>query len=295
MSETSSRQQIDSLDVETSLRKDLTDAFGEVVALERERYERMRELAEAYAEAFREKMRADYVEAQARLDARLEAKIAERLAQLRDGNDGKQGETGPPGTVGPQGPVGQQGERGFEGAPGPQGTPGKLPMVKAYELDAVYYVGDVVAHNGASFQATRDTAKAPPHADWICLALAGRNGVSPRVRGLWAEGESYGELDIVALNGGSFIARKDNPGPCPGDGWQLIASQGKPGKSGEPGAAGAMGTKGERGAKGDPGAVLANWQIDGEAYIVTPLMSDGRKGPALNLRKLFEQFHSDSQ
>ena len=39
--------------------------------------------------------------------------------------------------------------------------------------------------------------------------------------------------DVVALNGGSFIARKDVPGPCPGPGWQLIASQGRRGAAGE--------------------------------------------------------------
>jgi hypothetical protein len=53
--------------------------------------------------------------------------------------------------------------------------------------------------------------------------------VSLEVRGLFSDKETYKALDIVALNGGSFVARRDDPGPCPGAGWQLIASQGKRG------------------------------------------------------------------
>jgi hypothetical protein len=33
-------------------------------------------------------------------------------------------------------------------------------------------------------------------------------------------------LDIVTFDKSSFIARHDEPGPCPGDGWQLIAAHG---------------------------------------------------------------------
>jgi hypothetical protein len=36
----------------------------------------------------------------------------------------------------------------------------------------------------------------------------------------------------VALNGSSFVALKDRPGDCPGDGWQLLASAGKRGERG---------------------------------------------------------------
>jgi hypothetical protein len=52
---------------------------------------------------------------------------------------------------------------------------------------------------------------------------------SMAVRGTWAAGERYQALNVVALNGASFVARRDDPGPCPGEGWQLIASQGKRG------------------------------------------------------------------
>jgi len=111
------------------------------------------------------------------------------------------------------------------------------------------------------------------------------------VRGTFDETAEYRRLDVVALNGGCFIARKDAPGPCPGSGWQLLASQGKRG------VAGARGERGERGAKGDPGlsgATISGWKVDRARYVATPVMSDGREGPPLELRGLFEQFLKDA-
>ena len=51
----------------------------------------------------------------------------------------------------------------------------------------------------------------PGGSDWICLAVAGRDAITPRVRGTFSAEAQYQELDIVALNGGSFIARKPRP------------------------------------------------------------------------------------
>jgi hypothetical protein len=48
-----------------------------------------------------------------------------------------------------------------------------------------------------------------------------------------------------------------------------------------------------RGPQGDPGlsgATIRDWKIDPARYVATPLMSDGREGPPLELRALFEQF-----
>jgi len=106
------------------------------------------------------------------------------------------------------------------------------------------------------------------------------------VRGTFDETVDY----RVAFNGGSFIALKDAPGPCPGSGWQLLASQGKRG------VAGARGERGDRGPKGDPGlsgVTICDWKIDRARYVATPVMSDGREGPPLELRGLFEQFLSE--
>jgi hypothetical protein len=185
------------------------------------------------------------------------------------------------GAVGPPGPSGPRGE---------QGPPGKLPLVKLWMPETVYYEGDVVAYDGGTFQAKRDTGQSPSHADWMCLATAGRDGKSFTVRGTFNETAEYHRLDVVALNGGSFIALKDAPGPCPGSGWQLIASQGKRGVAGEKGERGSPGPKGDPGLSG---ATISGWKIDRARYVATPVMSDGSEGPPLELRGLFEQFFSE--
>jgi len=112
------------------------------------------------------------------------------------------------------------------------------------------------------------------------------------VRGTFDETVEYHLLDVVALNGGSFIALKDAPGPCPGSGWQLLASQGKRGVAGEKGERGAQGPQGNPGLSG---ATIRGWQIDREKYVATPIMSDGSKGPPLELSELFQQFFADVQ
>jgi len=204
----------------------------------------------------------------------MEAMIAERLTQIRQPIDGKEG------------PRGEKGDKG---------DPGELPMTRAWVDGEISYAGDVVTGGGGgTWQAKKDTAQKPPHADWTPLALPGRDAVTPAVRGTYRDGEAYRQLDIVALNGSSFIARHDDPGPCPGDGWQLIASAGRAGKPGIRGERGEPGPRGERGLPGQAAPTIQGWQIDRERYRATPLMSDGSEGPALELRPLFEQYHSES-
>jgi hypothetical protein len=179
---------------------------------------------------------------------------------------------------GPPGPSGPRGE---------QGPPGKLPLLKLWEPDVVHYQGDVVTHDGGTWQATRDTGKAPGTKDWVALAVAGRDGRTPRVRGTYSADATYQALDLVMRESSSFIATRDDPGPCPGDGWQIIACGGKRGAAGE------KGDRGERGPQGNPGltgATIREWKIDRARYVATPVMTDGRDGPPLELRGLFEQF-----
>src|SRR4029077_1329733 len=150
----------------------------------------------------------------------------------------------------------------------------------------------VVAYDGGTFQARRDTGAAPSHGYWIWLLTGGRGGNSITVRGTFNETAEYRRLDVVALNGGSFVALKDKPGPCPGSGWQLVASQGKRGAAGEKGERGAQGPQGNPGLSG---ATIRGWKIDREKYLAMPLMSDGRDGPPLELLGLFQQFFADVQ
>jgi hypothetical protein len=81
----------------------------------------------------------------------------------------------------------------------------------------------------------------------------GNAGATPQWRGTYCDGTNYKALDIVARNGGSFVALKDDPGQCPGDDWQAVSLPGKRGDKGERGDKGAPGERGERGPAGPPG------------------------------------------
>lgn len=285
--------------------RSFTDAAADVVAREiaslRREAQREREVREA-------EHRARLAELDARVEAarRIEADIAQRLASLRDGVDGapgRDGVDGQDGAVGERGADGAAGRDGADGQPGrdgrdgldgargedgaagrdglngepgqrgPEGPAGKLPVVREWQ-DQVHYEGDVVNHAGSCWQALRDTGREPPHADWQLLASAGRDGVdgddgrSFIHRGTWIEVNSYSAMDVVALGGSSFVAKRDEPGPCPGDGWQLMASKGSRGPQGE------RGERGERGPKGEDGAYPVAFALDGETTLVITL-SDG--------------------
>lgn len=146
---------------------------------------------------------------------------------------------------------------------GEPGKDGRLPIVKAWE-DRVYYAGDVCSFDGATWQASTDTGRPPPHDDWMCLAARGEPGrdadqIEPR--GLFDPEGDYRRLSIVMRDGASFIARRDNPGPCPGDGWYLLAQQGK---RGAPGLV----------TKGDRGRGVASIDVSGDG-VLTLRMDDG--------------------
>ena len=89
------------------------------------------------------------------------------------------------------------------------------------------------------------------------------------VRGTFDAASIYRRLNIVALNGAAFIARKDDPGPCPGEDWQVIAMRGKPGQPGES-------RKGDKGdsIRGEPGPGVSALMIDGQG-LMTLVNGDG--------------------
>jgi hypothetical protein len=95
----------------------------------------------------------------------------------------------------------------------------------------------------------------------------------------------YRALDTVALNGGSFTAKTDKPGPCPGPDWQLVAAQGKAGRPGRDGTDGKAGKDAAR---------IVDWLVNRESYSCVPIMSDGSRGAVLELRELFQRFNDET-
>jgi hypothetical protein len=171
---------------------------------------------------------------------------------------------------------------------------GRYPIVKLWRQNEVHYRRDVVTYDGSTFQAVKDTARAPGGDDWVLIARGGRDAITPQVLGTSNEDAEYHRLDIVALNGSSFIAKREDPGPCPGQDWQLLASAGRSDGRGGRGERGPADLDG-RGIKGDPGASMVGWDVDHESYTATPRMSDGTCGPPLELRGFFGQFVAEAR
>ena len=178
------------------------------------------------------------------------------------------------------------------------GLPSKFPIAKAYRLDTVHYSGDVVTHAGATYQATCDTCREPPHdVDWVRIACAGRDGYdghTPNFCGRYDAYQKYQQFDVIEFDGSSYIAVRDlDRGTLPGeDGWQLLCRSGSRGPAGE---VGPRGRKGERGARGEDGREIVSWYLERATYRVFPVFADGKMGPELNLRGLFEQFVEENE
>jgi hypothetical protein len=71
------------------------------------------------------------------------------------------------------------------------------------------------------------------------------------------------------------------------------SKRGAKGEKGERGARGERGLPGARGPQGKPGLAAAQitaWKIDRQRYRAVPFYSDGKPGPAIELRDLFQHF-----
>jgi hypothetical protein len=120
-----------------------------------------------------------------------------------------------------------------------------------------------------------------------------KSGKCLNVRGTFDENIEYRQFDVVAVGGSSFVATRDDPGPCPSTNgaWQLLASCGR---------RGARGFTGPRGERGEPGenapavAIPKMLHLDEKRYALTLIMDNG-KPFSVDLRKLFEQFVADLQ
>jgi hypothetical protein len=168
-------------------------------------------------------------------------------------------------------------------------VPGKLPVAKTWQPESVSYQAEFVSHDGALWQACRDTAQAPGGSDWVCVARHGRDAITPTVRGAYDVNDSYAALDIVSFDGSAYIAKSNDPGLCPGEGWEPLSTRGRRGRRGES-VRGPQGEKGVKGDKGDDALEIVNWHIDPVNYRAIPFMSNGKPGKHLELRALFERF-----
>lgn len=149
----------------------------------------------------------------------------------------------------------------------------------AWPPETVTYQAELITHDGALWQAQRDTAQQPGGSAWICVAASGRAGsdeITPTVRGTCDAREQYQQLDIVAQEGGSFIARKNNPGPAPVMIGRCCANRARPVTTGNR-TQGSTRREGRarRGRRDD--RFLA---IRREKFRMSPLMNNGTVGPA---------------
>lgn len=89
---------------------------------------------------------------------------------------------------------------------------------------------------------------------------------------------TYRKLDRVAHDGSEWIARKDDPGPLPGDGWMLAAKAGSRGKPGE---------RGPQGPKGEPGIGIKGGFC--KDYALKLMLDDGRS-VTIDFRPMFDRY-----
>lgn len=165
--------------------------------------------------------------------AGFEARLSELAAK-----PSPPGPQGPPGEPGPVGPPGAPGEPGKAGEPGPKGEQGEK------------------GEKGASGD---PGAIGPPGKAWVH-------------RGLFDPARAYEAGDVVNGETACFLALKDQPGPCPGDGWAQLASRGKPGQKGERGDAGRNGKDGRGikeifGGKGNLAFLMTDDEIETIALV----------------------------
>jgi len=169
----------------------------------------------------------------------------------------------------------------------------KFPSIQAWSPDLIYHERELVTFAGSTYQAVKDTARVPDASDdWVCLAAAGAGFT---MRGAYDYKKKYKHFDVVVVNGSSFASLKDAPGPCPGDDWRLLSGRGSRGGKGEVGERGPRGEKGEHGAPGADALTITSWMLDRARYRAIPMMSNGKPGPELDLRGLFEQFQLESR
>jgi hypothetical protein len=152
--------------------------------------------------------------------AKAISQLEEKMATVKDGENGKdglQGEKGEPGPRGETGERGESGEAGKDGAPGEPGIDG-APGERGEKGDPGEAGKDGVI-----------TTKVAAYKD------------------VWKEGEVYGLGDFVTLGGSLWHCNAPtwtNEKPGTTETWTLAVKRGRDGKDGKDGTPGAKGDKG---------------------------------------------------
>jgi hypothetical protein len=194
----------------------------------------------------------------------LETAVRNRLAELRDGEKGQPGEKGEKGDQGETGQAGQSGAKGDQGDKGDTGEAGQaIPGPAGRD--------GIDGKDGAPGERGERGVPGDPGVDGRTLF---------NIRDTYDAAEKYLMGDVATLNRTWFVARKDEPGPCPGPDWK----------------AGPTGRVGDKGEPGPPGMTreVVSWVVDRKRFVAVPVLNDGSKGPPLNLRPLFEQFQAEA-
>jgi hypothetical protein len=95
---------------------------------------------------------------------------------------------------------------------------------------------------------------------------AGTDARQWRHRRTYDPKQTYADGDVVAHDGGSWLALCDEPGSLPGDGWAQLTVRGQRGKPGD---------KGERGAPGPEGRGIVDLSVDDTGETLVVELSDG--------------------
>jgi hypothetical protein len=256
----------------------LRQALGQVIARERQEWKRDRELIASEAGRAIAEFKAEISE----LRFTIKEMASERLGAVKDGRDGKdgadgrdgergapgeRGERGEQGLQGPQGERGADGDRGADGATGAPGQPGEPgpagPQGPEGERGADGQAGEA-GERGLQGEPGERGEKGE-------TGSQGPEGRGFTVRGTYAPERDYYIGDIVMLNGSSFVAQRNVPGHCPGNGWQLWASVGRTGKPGD------RGESGQRGERGLPGPAVIGGTFDVKEMKLILVRDDSEK------------------
>ncbi len=143
------------------------------------------------------------------------------------GLPGIAGSAGPIGPAGAMGSPGAAGERGTRGPRGERGLPGQsaIRWRGAWIAETDYALGDVVAHDGASWICIEPTRAQPSEASsrWSLLAARGRNGGAGAAGAAGETGPAGPGLDAGGATG--TIVRKASSADYDTE-WSTLAAAG---------------------------------------------------------------------